>query len=424
MLSCAVVMSCALILTATGCGSGPAAPSRTAAAPTSFGNVPHASITTQADLSRCLAGAGEAACFSARPLTAASAGAAAITSSPINLTASVSGSTVVLSWTAPSSQDSPVTSYVVEAGSGSGLANLANVNTGNASTTLTAPGVPAGTYYVRVRAANATGVSGPSNEVVVVVSASGPCSGPPGAPSGLAVSASGSTVTLSWSAPSGGCPPTTYVIQAGSTPGSSNLANSPTGSLATSFSASGVAAGTYYIRVRAANATGVGGASNEAVITLGGAPAPTPTAPGSGPLTGRWVGLVSTLGDGYRRSEHNPLCDRELNQVAGTLESLDVTMDLVQNGNSVTGTLTTRVVVGNTPPSGIGCVPLVVGSVANYSINATAGLGRGGTGALGSSFSGTLGAGRTITGILVVNQLLSGSVDDGGGSGFYGTHRQ
>jgi hypothetical protein len=81
----------------------------------------------------------------------------------------VSGGTVVLAWLPGANGP---TSYVVEAGSSPGLANLANSDVG-LTTTLTATGVGAGTYYVRMRARNACGVSGPSNEVVVRVGGGG-----------------------------------------------------------------------------------------------------------------------------------------------------------------------------------------------------------------------------------------------------------
>ena len=76
----------------------------------------------------------------------------------------VTGSTVVLIWSASAG----ATTYIVEAGSQTGLANLANQAIGN-STTFTAVSVPRGTYFVRVRARNACGTSAPSNERVVVV---------------------------------------------------------------------------------------------------------------------------------------------------------------------------------------------------------------------------------------------------------------
>ena len=87
---------------------------------------------------------------------------------PGNLTATASGTTVALAWTAPVSAG-PILAYVIEAGSSPGSANLANFSTGNTSTTFSATGVTAGSYYVRVRAMTATGVGPPSNEVLLVV---------------------------------------------------------------------------------------------------------------------------------------------------------------------------------------------------------------------------------------------------------------
>jgi predicted phage tail protein len=77
-------------------------------------------------------------------------------------------------------------------------------------------------------------------------------------------------VTLTWNAPGGRCAPTSYVLEAGSSPGANNLANFATGSTATSFATGGVGAGTFYVRVRASNAAGVSGVSNEVVVVIAG----------------------------------------------------------------------------------------------------------------------------------------------------------
>lgn len=58
--------------------------------------------------------------------------------------------------------------YVIEAGSGPGLANLARLGTGGPAP-FWQSAVPPGAYYLRIRARNACGESGPSNEVVLVV---------------------------------------------------------------------------------------------------------------------------------------------------------------------------------------------------------------------------------------------------------------
>jgi fibronectin-binding autotransporter adhesin len=81
---------------------------------------------------------------------------------PSNVRAMVNGTTVTLSWDAVPG----AASYVIEAGFTPGATNAAFPI---AFTTVTAPGVPRGTYYVRVRAVGAAGASVPSAEIVVVV---------------------------------------------------------------------------------------------------------------------------------------------------------------------------------------------------------------------------------------------------------------
>jgi hypothetical protein len=84
---------------------------------------------------------------------------------PGTLTASVAGGVVTLQWGAAAGN---ATTYVVEAGTASGLTNIGAFATGHLDTQFTTA-APAGTYFVRVRAANAFGASAPSNEVTVVV---------------------------------------------------------------------------------------------------------------------------------------------------------------------------------------------------------------------------------------------------------------
>jgi uncharacterized repeat protein (TIGR03803 family) len=200
---------------------------------------------------------------------------------PSGLGASVSGQLVVLTWNASSTGGAPTT-YVLQAGSASGLSNLAASNLNSTATTATATNVPPGTYFVRVVAANASGTSAPSNEIVVTVGGGSGCSLVPAVPTGLSTSSSGSNVTISWQKPAVGCPPTSYILQAGSAPGLSNLANFNTGSEATTFSTGGVGAGIYYIRVLAVNAAGSSVASPDVQLVVGGGGCSAPPgAPGS-----------------------------------------------------------------------------------------------------------------------------------------------
>ncbi len=201
-------------------------------------------------------------------LTVQQAPANSAPGAPRALTSSSTGSSISLSWNAPAS-GGPPTSYVIEAGSATGLADLANVSTGNTSTSFAASGVGDGTYFVRVRASNAVGVSGPSNEVTLIVGTV-----PPGAPSGLVWSSAGSSITLSWTAPGTGDSPAAYTIEAGSSPGLADLANFSTGNTVTSFASSGVGNGTYFLRVRATNTKGASGPSNEVALLVGCTAAP------------------------------------------------------------------------------------------------------------------------------------------------------
>jgi len=103
----------------------------------------------------------------------------------------------------------------------------------------------------------------------VAIYPSGGGSGPttPGAPSGLMASVDGTTVTLNWTAPATGGTVSQYVVEAGSSPGLSNLANAVLGTTpAAQFVA--VPPGVYYVRVRARNAIGTSAASNEVVVSL------------------------------------------------------------------------------------------------------------------------------------------------------------
>ena len=203
----------------------------------------------------------------------AASGSGTPPAAPGGLSTSASGSTVFLSWSAPSSGGTP-TSYIIEAGSAPGLTNLANFSTGSTSTSYASGGVGSGTYYVRVRATNSAGTSGASNESTLVVGGAG-CTAVPSAPASFALTYnSGGTVSFTWGASA--CA-TTYVIEAGSSPGLSNLANSDLGSVATSATFNGVGAGIYYVRLRGRNAYGASAPSNEVTLVVSGGGTPTGT---------------------------------------------------------------------------------------------------------------------------------------------------
>ena len=96
------------------------------------------------------------------------------------------------------------------------------VRDGEPATSL-ATTAPPGVYYVRVRARSGGALGSPSNEAIVSVT--GGCS-VPATPSGLTHTVNGSSVQLSWQAAAGAA---TYVLEAGSATGLSNLLVSGTG---------------------------------------------------------------------------------------------------------------------------------------------------------------------------------------------------
>lgn len=96
-------------------------------------------------------------------------------------------------------------------------------NTGSPATTFHVDNLPAGTYYFEVWGVNAFNAGPPSNVVTVTVL---PCIAAPGPPalSGQVsqISGSGSFVTLSWGVGSSN-PATDYIVEAGSSPGASDI---------------------------------------------------------------------------------------------------------------------------------------------------------------------------------------------------------
>jgi hypothetical protein len=173
-------------------------------------------------------------------------------------------SNVTLVWDAP---DGDPTSCVGDAGSAPGLSNIAVYDSGSADTTFFVAGVPPGTYYVRIRARNAAGISEPSNEIVVRIDGN-PTTGVSSCPTlnppiGLTSTITGSAVRLGWTASAGA---TSYRIEAGSVPGASDLFNGDVGNLATLEAI--VSPGDYWVRVRANSVCRTSAPSREIAIRV------------------------------------------------------------------------------------------------------------------------------------------------------------
>ena len=180
---------------------------------------------------------------------------------PTNLVAWMSDGRLTMTWTAPTIGAAP-TGYVLEAGSAVGLSNLAVVDV--ATRSFTFDPIPSGFFFLRVRSKVGASVSAPTPDVMINV---GGVPAPPSPPQFFNVSLNGTTVTLTWTAPVLGTP-TSYIVEAGTATGLANLGVLNTGTTATTIVVPGVPSGTYYLRVRAANAQGASPVSIERVITV------------------------------------------------------------------------------------------------------------------------------------------------------------
>ena len=195
-------------------------------------------------------------------------------SAPQTVTATAVGSTLTVSWAAPAT-GGPITGYILQVGSASGVYNFYNGPYGTV-TSLSAA-APDGVYYFRVIAQNVVGQGPPSNEVSVTVGIPAPTV-LPSAPQTVTATAVGSMLTVSWAAPATGGPITGYILQAGAASGVYNFYNGPYGTV-TSLSAA-APDGVYYFRVIAQNVVGQGPPSSEVSVTVG-IPPPAPAMAGA-----------------------------------------------------------------------------------------------------------------------------------------------
>ena len=167
-----------------------------------------------------------------------------------------------------------VRNYIIEGGSTPGVSNrfriVSDGSTTSAPIALSQFVNCCGVLFLRVRAANEFGESIASNEVALKLPSPGAgCVYPPDAPEGFAGTVEGSTVRLGWRPPAApGGQIASYVVEAGSTSGLTNLAHFVTGNTAVGLLAPGVPSGIYFTRVRALNTCGEGPSSNEIVVTV------------------------------------------------------------------------------------------------------------------------------------------------------------
>jgi hypothetical protein len=181
---------------------------------------------------------------------------------PRNLLITADGSTIDLTW----SLDDPggrADAVVLEAGTSPGSSDLGTLTLPPGTTRFTAPPVPPGWYYVRVRQRGPAFTSDPSNEVSYIIPSA--CA-TPNPPVLLRYDRTGAAVRIAWDLPPVGSPaPTSWMLAAGSAPGLANLGSIP---IAVQHLVASPGAGAYWIRVYAINACGVSYPSEDLSITV------------------------------------------------------------------------------------------------------------------------------------------------------------
>ncbi len=183
------------------------------------------------------------------------------------LVSDIEGGIVTFTWEPPAVGADP-RAYRIEGGVLPGQ-TLAAIDTAGATPILRVPLAP-GVYYVRVRALILQTVSGPSEEVRVVVGASAP----PSAPRHLLGLVNGTSVALSWTPTyDGGTPEALSLLVDGPVSGVLPLG------LVETFRYDAVPPGTYTFRVVASNAAGAGAPSLPLTLTFPAACSGPPLAP-------------------------------------------------------------------------------------------------------------------------------------------------
>ena len=182
------------------------------------------------------------------------------------------------------STDSAITTNDTEVGTDS-VSRLDATESSDESISPNAPSTP-GTYYYGACVDSVSDESDTTNNCSAAVTVTvGDVGTAPGAPTGLSATADGQTeIDLSWTAPSdnGGADITGYRIEASTNGSNWNNLVADTGSTSTSYSHTGLTAGsTRHYRVSAINSAGMGPASNTANATTVTQAGTSPCATGS-----------------------------------------------------------------------------------------------------------------------------------------------
>ncbi|MGE0816228.1 MAG: hypothetical protein AB7O28_14475 [Vicinamibacterales bacterium] len=161
---------------------------------------------------------------------------------PVDVLASVSGTTLAMTWRNNFTGGTPTGLALDVTGSASGTVPIASV-----TDSLAFPGVPGGSYQLRLRATNAAGTSAASPPINITVPTT--CSGAPQPPRDFVAYKVGNQLSLLWESPGTGAAPLGYVV---------NVTGAYAGSfpVTTKFLSAAVPPGTYNFTVQSTHACG------------------------------------------------------------------------------------------------------------------------------------------------------------------------
>ena len=192
---------------------------------------------------------------STTPAADSGSSSATTLSAPTNLTATASTGTATLDWDAVSG----ATGYTLFWGTSNGITSSSSAITSISTDSYTHTSLTNDTvYYYKVAAVDASGTGGLSSEVSTTPAVA---TGSSPAPANLTVTASTGTATLDWDAVSGA---TSYTLYWATSNGISTSSSAITSISTDNYTHSSLSNGsTYYYKVAAIDATGVGTLSSE-----------------------------------------------------------------------------------------------------------------------------------------------------------------
>ncbi len=304
-------------------------------------------------------------------------------SAPQSLAATGGNASARLSWTAPASNGgSMITGYNVYRGttpSGESSTPLATNVFATSFTDATANN--GSTYYYKVAAVNAVGVSPQSNEASATPQAT-----VPSAPTSLVASGASGRVALSWAVPAsdGGSPITGYNVYRGTSPGGESATPVATNVPSNNFTDTSATNGTtYYYVVAAVNTVGVSLKSSEASATPN-QPATAPSAPtgltatgGTGNVMLTWSPPASNGGaavTGYNLYRGTTSSGESSAPVATSITGTSFTDTGLTNGTTYYYTVAAVNAVGSSPQSSeASATPLATAPSAPLNVVASSG---------------------------------------------------